>query len=272
MLTQAPKVQGTPTPFVVEATLTHTPRPTELPTQTRTPTATPTTAPTAIPSITPTPTLGQRTAPALSPVGVFFITNGARDTRCVALTFDVGQKPDKPAGFDMGIYNTLVELNAPATFFLGGDWMRTHISETRLLASNPLFELGNHSWSHPDLPDLSAGAISSEVLRTQDMMYQIAGYQTRLFRLPSGLYNDLVLSTVASHGLYTIQWDVVTADPVPDNTAENMRQIVADRVQNGSIIIMHANGRGWHTAEALPLMNTCARKGTACSPSRSLLV
>ena len=27
-----------------------------------------------------------------------------------------------------------------------------------------------------------------------------------------------------------------------------------ERVQNGSIIIMHANGRGWHTAEALPQM------------------
>jgi peptidoglycan/xylan/chitin deacetylase (PgdA/CDA1 family) len=28
--------------------------------------------------------------------------------------------------------------------------------------------------------------------------------------------------------------------------------LVKDRVQNGSIILMHANGRGWHTAEALP--------------------
>jgi peptidoglycan/xylan/chitin deacetylase (PgdA/CDA1 family) len=52
--------------------------------------------------------------------------------------------------------------------------------------------------------------------------------------------------------LYTIQWDVVTADPVPDNTAENILKLVQERVQFGSIIVMHANGRGWHTGEALP--------------------
>jgi peptidoglycan/xylan/chitin deacetylase (PgdA/CDA1 family) len=33
-----------------------------------------------------------------------------------------------------------------------------------------------------------------------------------------------------------------------------MVRLVMERVQNGSIIIMHANGRGWHTAEALPEM------------------
>jgi len=33
-----------------------------------------------------------------------------------------------------------------------------------------------------------------------------------------------------------------------------MNRAVQTRVQNGSIIIMHANGRGWHTAEALPQM------------------
>ncbi|MEE8568697.1 MAG: polysaccharide deacetylase family protein [Anaerolineales bacterium] len=190
----------------------------------------------------------------MSSIEVHFITNGDRDKPYVALTFDVGQTPENPAGFDYGILNALIEYRAPATFFLGGDWMRTHISETRILANNPLFELGNHSWSHPDMRELSEPEMFSEILRTQDMMYQITGHQTRLFRLPSGYHNDLILSVAAWHGLYTIQWDVVTADPVPDNDAENILKLVKDRVQNGSIIVMHANERGWHTAEALPMM------------------
>lgn len=33
-----------------------------------------------------------------------------------------------------------------------------------------------------------------------------------------------------------------------------MNWAVRERVQNGSIIVMHANGRGWHTAESLPQM------------------
>jgi peptidoglycan/xylan/chitin deacetylase (PgdA/CDA1 family) len=186
-------------------------------------------------------------------MGVEFIQHGNREQPYVALTFDVGQTPDNPAWFDWGIYNALVEHGAPATFFLGGDWMRTHPGETRMLDANPLFELGNHSWSHPDLRTLAEAEISSEILKTQNIMYQLTGHQTRLFRLPSGFYNDLVLSTIAWHGLFTIQWDVVTGDPDPTVSAEDILNIaVIPRTKNGSIIVMHANGRGWHTAEALP--------------------
>ncbi len=135
---------------------------------------------------------------------------------------------------------------------MGGDWMRTHVDETRLLASNPKFELGNHSWSHPDFPGLSEEAMSKQILKTENLLYQLTGRQARLFRLPAGLYDDLTLSVVAWRGLYTIQWDVETGDPDPTIDAERLNWAVRTRVQNGSIIIMHANGRGWHTAEALP--------------------
>ena len=203
-------------------------------------------------TLAPSSTPASGEAPRFDPLEARLITNGSRDQPYIALTFDLCQKPEYPAGFDEGIFAALTEKDAPATFFLGGDWMRTHPDETRRLAANPEFELGNHSWSHPDLDGLPEAEISAEVLRTQDLLFQLTGRQNRLFRLPSGIYNDLVLDTIASHGLYTIQWDVVTADPVPDNLADNILRIVQEEAQNGSIIIMHANGRGWHTAEALP--------------------
>ena len=55
-------------------------------------------------------------------------------------------------------------------------------------------------------------------------------------------------------GLTVIQWDVVSGDPVKRRTAPLIERRVLSQTQNGSIIIMHANGRGWHTAEALPQM------------------
>ena len=237
--------------------------PDELPTSTRTesvlyPSITPSpSAPLYEPqteTITPAPQTTSSESPRFAPIDVQFIRHGSRDWPYVALTFDMCQKPEFPAGFDQAIVAALEDSNTPATFFLGGDWMRTHPEETRRLASNPLFDLGNHSWSHPDFVDLSEKKLSQEILRTQDLLYQLTGRWNRLFRLPGGTYDDLALSVIAWHGLYTIQWDVVTADPVPDNTGENIIKIVKKRVQNGSIIIMHANGRGWHTADALPGM------------------
>jgi peptidoglycan/xylan/chitin deacetylase (PgdA/CDA1 family) len=204
-------------------------------------------------------------APTLQPIARTFIKNGDRSKPLVALTFDMCQKPELPSWFDQGIYDALTQAQAPATFFMGGDWMRTHVAETRLLAGNPLFELGNHSWSHPDMSQLATEAeMSAEVIKTQDMMYQITGRQPRLFRLPSGLYTNIVLDVIAKHGLTTIQWDADTADPVPSNDAQNIVKLVKERTQNGSIILMHANGRGWHTAEALPGMIRYLRGAGYC--------
>jgi len=221
-------------------TVTPTPRPSQTPSAT------------ALPSITPTASPRPNVAPTLPHADVALIRNGDRDRPYVALTFDLCQRPDLPAGFDAAIVEALEDADAPATFFLGGDWMRTHPEETLVLANNPQFELGNHSWSHPDMRALEEVDISREILMTQDILYRLTGRQARLFRLPAGLSNDLVLSVVAWNGLTTIQWDADTADPVFTNDADNINKLVRERVQNGSIVLMHANGRGWHTAEALP--------------------
>jgi peptidoglycan-N-acetylglucosamine deacetylase len=228
-----------------------TPKPSEPPTSTPTFTSTPLPV---TPSATSTETPRPEVAPTLPHTDVHFIYHGDREKPLVALTFDLCQKPELPAWFDRGIYDVLTRYDVPATFFMGGDWMRTHMEETLLLASNPKFELGNHSWSHPDLPGLSQETITGEIVKTQDMLYKLTGRQSKLFRLPAGLYDDLTLGVIAWHGLYTIQWDVETGDPDPTIDAERMNWAVRNRVQNGSIIIMHANGRGWHTAEALPQM------------------
>lgn len=248
----------------VTAQETHTPTPaptqTLTPTTTLTPTVTLTPTITQTPTITPTRTLIPDPAPTLPQINVVLVTNGSRQTPLVALTFDVGEKPTWVAGYDEVIERVLIEMQAPATYFLGGHWMMRNPEITRRLADNPLFEIGNHSWAHPDLPDLSASQMTQEIIKTNDIYYQLTGKTFTLFRFPAGKYDDLSLGMVAFHGLISVQWDVVTADPVPDNDAENINRIVRERVQNGSIIIMHANGRGWHTAEALPDMISWLRE------------
>lgn len=240
---------ATNAPFVVPI-ITETAIPTLTATQEPTFTPLATMTPTTVPTETQRPDV----APTLPHTDVHFVYHGDREKPYVALTFDLCQKPELPAWFDRGIYDVLTKYDVPATFFMGGDWMRTHVDETLLLASNPKFELGNHSWSHPDLPGLSEEIISKEIIKTQNLLYQLTGRQAKLFRLPAGLYDDLTLSVIAWNGLYTIQWDVETGDPDPTIDAERMNWAVRERVQNGSIIIMHANGRSWHTAEALPQM------------------
>ncbi len=179
------------------------------------------------------------------------VCHGPRGRRLVALTFDACQTR-KATGYDAKIVRILRDTRTPATFFLGGRWMETHVEATKELAREPLFELGNHSYLHPHLRDLTDEQVRSELTKTQAILSRLTGRQGRLFRAPYGEYDERVLRIAAELGLVTVQWEVVSGDPDRGATADRLVRAVVPRCQNGSIIIMHANGRGWHTAEALP--------------------
>jgi hypothetical protein len=74
-----------------------------------------------------------------------------------------------------------------------------------------------------------------------------------LFRFPFGACNAAGLQAVADAGLLAIQWDVATGDPSPNRSARSIAEAIVRNARPGSIVVMHANGRGYHTAEALPL-------------------
>lgn len=192
----------------------------------------------------------------LCPVGTLaataLITHGPRDTARVALTFDLCQVPGRPAGFDRGVIEVLQRTGTPATFFVGGDWLRTHPEEGAALAAEPRFELANHSWSHADLRRLDPAAIRDQIERTEALLRERFGTTPRLFRLPFGYYDEGVLRAAAATGVRIIQWDVVSGDPDRTLSAGQLISGVTQGVRNGSIVVLHANGRGWQTAAALP--------------------
>ena len=58
----------------------------------------------------------------------------------------------------------------------------------------------------------------------------------------------------------TVLWSIVTGDPDRYVSARQIVSIVLSRAKPGAIVIMHMNGRGWHSAEALPLVIDGLRK------------
>ncbi len=217
----------------------------------------------AAPAATNTPFSSKfKILPPLPLLNRGLITHGGRSENKIALTFDLCQAKGAVAGFDPEVVNVLRETKTPATFFLGGLWIQDHMTETRTLAGNPMFELGNHSWSHPDFSRITPEKITEEIQRTQRIMWELLGYQTNLFRLPYGRYSEKVLDVIGENGLYTIQWDVVSGDPDPKIDADTMTHWVLRQIKPGSIVVMHANGRGRHTAEALtPIIQSLQKKG-----------
>ena len=198
-------------------------------------------------------------APPLPPVAPQVITHGNRASKTIALTFDACQTR-KMAGYDAKIIAILRETHTPATLVLGGRWMETHPAATRDLAADPLFEIGNHSYLHPHMTTLTPARMRQELQETQDVQYRLTGRQGIIFRPPYGEYNPTLVAQAAQLGLKTLTWEVVTGDPDPHITAPSIIKTVLTRAKPGSVVIMHMNGRGWHTAEALPAVIRGLRK------------
>jgi len=197
----------------------------------------------------------------LPPVKPEVITNGRRDKRKIALTFDACTTKS-PSAYDDKITEALLRMNVKATIFLGGKWMREEREHVAMLAANPLFELGNHTYLHPHLTAQTDGRIREELRRTQKALYELTGRRATLFRPPYGEYDRRVIRIAAEMGLATVEYDLPSGDPDRHATREKLVGYVTEMAKSGSIVVMHINNRGWHTAEALPeIVETLRKKG-----------
>jgi peptidoglycan/xylan/chitin deacetylase (PgdA/CDA1 family) len=198
--------------------------------------------------------------------------------KLIALTFDLCEQPGEIAGYDGAIIDYLRRENVKATFFAGGKWMRSHEERTQQLMSDPLFEIGNHSEVHRNLrlldgaklhdevagPQRAYAAIRTRLGETQCAVARPSAMQSipqrmTLFRFPYGACNERALREVHDQRLLAIQWDISTGDPAPEQPAAAIVRAML-RAKPGSIILNHANGRGWHTAAALPVAIEKLRK------------
>ena len=60
-----------------------------------------------------------------------------------------------------------VRSGYPATLFMGGKWMRSHSERAMQLMADPLFEIGNHGWSHGNFGIMSEKAMLEQIRWTQ---------------------------------------------------------------------------------------------------------
>ena len=192
--------------------------------------------------------------------------------KLIALTFDLCEDRGEVAGYEGRIFDYLRAQNVKATLFTGGKWLRSHAARTQQLMTDPLFEMANHAEAHRNLRKLQGPALAEEIVGPQrsyeGIRAQLASTQCAarapeslqsvpprlgLFRFPFGACNAPAMAAVNDAGLLAIQWDVSSGDPDPHMTATAVAEQIVRHARPGSIVVSHANGRGWNTAEALPI-------------------
>ncbi len=159
------------------------------------------------------------------------------DTRepIIALTFDSAWGTE-----DLNeILSVLKKHNAPAVFFVTGDWARTNPDAIRLINDSG-HEIGNHGDNHKHMPTLSKKEIAAEIQGCHNAVYEITGKDMTLFRAPYSDWSESVVDVAHMMGYFAINHSVDSLDWKDYGTEHIIKQICDNtNLKNGSIILMH---------------------------------
>jgi peptidoglycan/xylan/chitin deacetylase (PgdA/CDA1 family) len=188
------------------------------------------------------------------------LSNGPRERKVVALTFD-----DGPSEYTPDFLRVLREKGVPGTFFeIGQEMPGREATMRQILAAGN--EIGDHTMNHVEYPGHSQ--IAGAAARIEAYTH----FEPCLFRPPGGAVNAGVIDTAGSLGMRTITWDVDPRDWSTPGTSAIYSTIVAN-AKPGSIILMHDGGgpRG-ETLEALPrVIDTLRSRGYGFATVSQLL-
>ncbi|MFF4798999.1 polysaccharide deacetylase family protein [Streptomyces sp. NPDC001351] len=156
--------------------------------------------------------------------------------RTMVLTFDDGPDPR----YTPHILDTLAEYDVRAMFFVCGEMA---VDNQDLLArmADDGHIVGNHTWTHPLLTQLTRSEIRSEMKRTSDVIEDAYGERPLWFRAPYGAWNRATFQLGAEMGMEPLAWTVDTLDWSTPGT-----RTIVDRVEDGAapgvVVLSHDAG------------------------------
>jgi peptidoglycan/xylan/chitin deacetylase (PgdA/CDA1 family) len=152
----------------------------------------------------------------------------------IALTFDDGPNQKlTPRLLDL-----LAQHHIHVTFFVLGENLEQH-PEVVQRAAREGHEIGNHSWSHPNLAKMADEGVRSQIKRTEEAIIGAIGSRPVLFRPPYGS-----VTTHQKHFIHDeLGYEIILWDVDPLDWKEPGPSIVSSRIlketRPGSIVLSH---------------------------------
>jgi len=167
------------------------------------------------------------------------------DEPYIALTFDDGPS----ATLTPKLLDLLAAHHIKATFFVIGENVAEH-PEIVARAARDGHEIGNHSWSHPNLAKMSDDNVRSQLRRTNDAIRGATGNRPTLLRPPYGSITAREKRWIHDEfGYRIVLWDVDPYDWKRPGPAV-VRNRILKETHRGSIVLSHDIHPG--TIEAMP--------------------
>jgi peptidoglycan/xylan/chitin deacetylase (PgdA/CDA1 family) len=152
----------------------------------------------------------------------------------IAMTFDDGPSPVTTTR----LLDILKQRNIKSTFFMIGPNVVAHPEIARRVLAEG-HEIGNHSWTHPQLSKLSDQRVTEEITKTQEAIKSACGFTPTLLRPPYGAITRAQREWIEKQfGLNVILWSVDPFDWKRPGASVITQRIVSG-AQSGAIILSH---------------------------------
>lgn len=158
------------------------------------------------------------------------------DTNEVYLTFDEGYEN----GFTGAFLDALKERNVKGLFFLTGGYVETAPDLVKRMVDEG-HVIGNHSWGHPAMPEISAEKALNDTLKLHDYMMDNYDVDMKFYRFPSGAYSEQNLELMRQLGYKTLFWSfaykdwLVKEQPDPQTSLQK----ILNAAHPGAIYLFH---------------------------------
>lgn len=158
------------------------------------------------------------------------------------LTFDAGYEN----GYTGQILDTLKKHNAPAVFFLVGNYIEKNADLVRRMVSEG-HTIGNHTMHHPDMSKIGdMDSFRKELEDLASLYEEVTGQPLeKYYRPPQGVYSESNLKMAQELGYKTVFWSLAYVDWNNDAqpTKEQAFAKLLPRIHNGAVILLHATSQ-----------------------------
>ncbi|MFS0716755.1 polysaccharide deacetylase family protein [Arthrobacter sp. 1P04PC] len=161
----------------------------------------------------------------------------AEDKPLIGLTFDDGPSPQRTAF----VLDVLKQKGVKATFFLQGVNAQQYPDLVRRIKAEG-HVIGNHSWNHPNFPELSNAQQKDQIDSTNAAISAATGSTPKLLRFPFGnstTYATGYLKTLGMSGGVLWHWDVGNPGDFECPGATGVQNYVMAEAAPGAIILLH---------------------------------
>jgi peptidoglycan/xylan/chitin deacetylase (PgdA/CDA1 family) len=174
--------------------------------------------------------------------------------REMALTFD-----DGPGPYTLRLLKVLRRTHTAATFFEVGVGLQYFHAGTSAIVKLG-YPIGDHTWSHPDMAELSRAQQQAELLQQVHGIERYGASYPRMFRPPYGDWNSTTLQLLHQDHMLMVLWSLDTDDWQLPGVKTIVHRVLSG-AKPGSIVLMHdAGGNRSETIAALPMIIRGLRK------------